>query len=103
MKALYITSAIVRLLNIALLLLFFYMAAQFKGKLLTSYKESFERLQNLQIWAEKEDFHSMRNKYTIAPWKRSLKQKAEMYANSAARDADFIIINLLKSLSCESK
>ena len=73
LKAFYITSAIVRLLNIALLLLFFYMASQFKGKLLTSYKESFERLQNLQIWAEKEDFHSMRNKHTMAPWKRSLK------------------------------
>ena len=62
LKSVYVVSATVRVLNIALLLLFFYMAVQFNGKLLTGYKESFDRLQKLQIFAAQEG-HAMRNRH----------------------------------------
>ena len=62
LKSVYIVGATARVLNIALLLLFFYMAVQFNGKLLTGYKESFDRLQKLQIFAAQEG-HAMRNRH----------------------------------------
>ena len=51
-KYFYITDAATKFLNLAIMLLFFYMAFRFDGKLLSSYKETFERLQQLAVFAD---------------------------------------------------
>ena len=62
-KAFYIMGGIAKVFNLLVMLLFFYMAIQFDGKLLTSYKESFERLQKLTEIAVKKD-HTLRKRRT---------------------------------------
>ena len=82
------------LLNLCVILLFFYMAASFDGKLLTSYKECFDKLQELQVFAKKEN-HSMERRGTLFNCFSSLQERAQRQANAAARDADFYIVGLL--------
>ena len=43
-KCFYIMGGIAKLFNAAIMLLFFYMAFQFDGKLLTGYQDCFEKL-----------------------------------------------------------
>ena len=61
LKAYYIISGIMYLVNILIMLLFFYMAIQFSGKSLTGYQESLERLQKLQMFAA-EQSHTLRKR-----------------------------------------
>ena len=60
-KSYYITGAVIKGLNLAILLLFFYMASLFNGRLLTAYKQSFEKLQELAVFAAKEG-HQIRTR-----------------------------------------